>query len=486
GHSPTLANLGTKTLKLPDFRERHVSVYNLGRDESRVYLTDTDPMAPVEEEPAVPVQDSSPEPAQAQAAAPAPASEPTSAPASAPAVAEDSAPAPAPTAGGPSGADVADLPFKASDAIAVLLAYSTKIRPEQIGQTDTTDTLTNGVSSRRNQLLMDISSELGVASVDGAAEASMTDLSALVNKVAPNYRPFGPVLSDIVRERIRDLFGPSGLKLQQVEQRVSDVWQLGAGWVSATVASLVLDTREGASSRGGDLALLPTEAVSTVPAANALIDQAVQQVAQRHGVTVSMPSAGGAAGGAVVDSAALDAFAAQVTGSEGVLASTARFLLDKLGLKPPVVQPGENEDAAVVAAVDAELGSDWPEQVAPRFEASRAVLFDDRWASAREDLAHIYHEHDDDRSRLSFVGAGREVHDQAVWYAEQARKRGEQDLARVFSGIADQAMTPADSDQTAARFAKDVAVVTGVAPKSIAGSLTAGLLEGGATVIAVC
>ena len=484
GHSPTLANLGTKTLKLPDFRERHVSVYNLGRDESRVYLTDTDPMAPVEEETAVPVQDSSPEPA--QAAAPAPASEPTPAPASAPAVAEDSAPAPASTAGGPSGADVADLPFKASDAIAVLLAYSTKIRPEQIGQTDTTDTLTNGVSSRRNQLLMDISSELGVASVDGAAEASMTDLSALVNKVAPNYRPFGPVLSDIVRERIRDLFGPSGLKLQQVEQRVSGVWQLGAGWVSATVASLVLDTRVGASSRGGDLALLPTEAVSTVPAANALIDQAVQQVAQRHGVTVSMPSAGGAAGGAVVDSAALDAFAAQVTGSEGVLASTARFLLDKLGLEPPTVQPGENEDAAVVAAVDAELGSDWPEQVAPRFEASRAVLFDDRWASAREDLAHIYHEHDDDRSRLSFVGAGREVHDQAVWYAEQAGKRGEQDLARVFSGIADQAMTPADSDQTAARFAKDVAVVTGVAPKSIAGSLTAGLLEGGATVIAVC
>ena len=50
----------------------------------------------------------------------------------------------------------------------MLLAYSAKVRPDQIGDSDTTDTLTNGVSSRRNQLLMDISSELGVASVDGA------------------------------------------------------------------------------------------------------------------------------------------------------------------------------------------------------------------------------------------------------------------------------------------------------------------------------
>ena len=32
----------------------------------------------------------------------------------------------------------------------------------------------------------------------------------------------------------------------------------------------------------------------------------------------------GAAGGGVVDSAALDAYAAQVTGADGVLASTAR------------------------------------------------------------------------------------------------------------------------------------------------------------------
>ena len=109
-------------------------------------------------------------------------------PAAAPAaVAEVPVAAASAPAGAPSGAAVADIAFKASDAIATLLAYSAKVRPDQIGESDTTDTLTNGVSSRRNQLLMDISSELGVASVDGAAEATVKALSALVNKVAPNY-----------------------------------------------------------------------------------------------------------------------------------------------------------------------------------------------------------------------------------------------------------------------------------------------------------
>ena len=140
------------------------------------------------------------------------------------------------------------------------------------------------MSSRRNQLLMDISSELGVASVDGAAEATVKALSALVNKVAPNYKAFGPVLSDIVRDRVRGMFGAAGVKLGQITKRVTDTWQLGEGWASHVVAALVLETREGASSRGGDLASLSTDAASNATAANALIDAAVQKVAADKGI----------------------------------------------------------------------------------------------------------------------------------------------------------------------------------------------------------
>ncbi len=70
---------------------------------------------------------------------------------------------------------------------------------------------------------------------------------------------------------------------------------------------------------------------------------------------MALPSAGGAAGGAVVDSAALDAFAEKVTGSNGVLAATARFVLNELGVAAPAPEESEDENAAVVAAVEAEL-----------------------------------------------------------------------------------------------------------------------------------
>ena len=471
GNAPTLANLGAKTLRLPQFSGRDVTVYNIGRDEGRVYMTDSDSL--VAETDDEPIEQSAPAAAPAaQAAAPAAPVAQAAAPAAA---------APAAPAGAPSGAAVADIPFKASDAIGMLLAYSAKVRPDQIGDSDTTDTLTNGVSSRRNQLLMDISSELGVASVDGAAEATVNALSALVNKVAPNYKAFGPVLSDIVRDRVRGLFGAAGVKLGQITKRVTDTWQLGEGWASHVVAALVLETREGASSRGGDLASLSTDAASNAAAANALIDAAVQKVASDKGVAVAMPSAGGAAGGAVVDSAALDAFAAKVTGADGVLASTAKFVLNQLGVTAPVTEDGVDENAAVVAAVESELGSDWPKQVEPRFDARKAILFDDRWASAREDLARAYYDGNASVLSGSFVGLGKAVAAEAMWYAD---KVDDAELKAAYQRVAAEALESVSEDAASSRFAGDVAVVTGVAPNSIAAQVVNGLLAGGATVVA--
>ena len=476
GNSPTLANLGSKTLRLPDFSGCDVTVYNVGRDEGRVYMTDSDSLVP----------DDEPEETEtaAPAAAPAPAAPAAAAPAAAPAVVAAPSAAQVGSAVAELGSAVSgpvdDLPFKASDAIGVLMAYSTKIRLDQIGANDTTDTLTNGVSSRRNQLLMDISSELGVASVDGAAEATLTQLAQLVNKVAPNYKAFGPVLSDAIRDRLRALFGAAGVKPAHIRERVTNVWQLGEGWVAAVTATLLLDTREGASSRGGDLAKLPTGAAANAAAADQLIDDAVTLVGQTKGVAVSKPSAGGAAGGAVVDSAALDAFAEKVTGANGVLASTARYVLNELGVTAPAAEPGEDENVAVVAAVDAELGSDWPKQVEPRFDSRKAILFDDRWASAREDLARLFYNGDQSVESLSFVGAGKDVADQAKWFASKSHGR----LADIFDRIATEALESVADVPDASRFANDIAVVTGVAPNSIAAQVVNGLLAGGATVIA--
>ena len=480
GNAPTLANLGAKTLRLPEFAGNDTVVYNVGRDEGRVYMTDTDSLVSDDEpeETAAPVETA---PAGGSAVAKLGSSAAADAAPAAVAAPAPAAPVSAAPTGAPSGAAVADLPFKASDGIGVLMAYAAKVRLDQISSNDTTDTLTNGVSSRRNQLLMDISSELGVASVDGAAEATLDKLAQIVNKAAPNYKPFGAVLSEALRDRLRSLFGAAGVKQQYIRDRVANVWQLGEGWVASVLAALLLDTREGSSSRGGDLAKLPTAAVQNKPEADKLIDAAVEVVAQLKGVAVALPSAGGAAGGAVVDSAALDAFAEKVTGSNGVLAATARFVLNELGVAAPAPEESEDENAAVVAAVEAELGSDWPKQVAPRFDANKAILFDDRWASAREDLARAYYDNDPAALNGSFIGLGKTIAAEAQWFAD---KSNNDELKAAFQKAASEALESVTSDKNASRYANDIAIVTGVSPNSIAAQVVEGLLAGGATVVA--
>ena len=466
GAAPTLANLAARTLLAPEFALSRVVVFNVQRDESRVYATD---VAVIEDEDD---EEITPE---------APAAEAAPAPAPAAPVAE-AAPAPAPVAatGGPSGADVADLPFTASSAIRALLALSAKIRIDEVGATDTTESLTNGVSSRRNQLLMDMSSELGLNSIDGAGEADVATLSATVDKAAKGYKPFGPVLAEAVKERTRKLFGAAGVKANRIAERVTGTWQLGAGWAQHVTAEIVLGTREGASTRDGDLATLPLDAPTNAAGVDALIDAAVAAVAAREGIAVSLPSAGGSAGGGVVDSAALDAYAASVTGEDGVLAKTARTILSELGLNAPA-PTGEDssDDARVIDAVAAELGSGWVDLVEPRFDAARAVLLDDRWASAREDVARYVAE-GTLAEGASFVGTGRAVAEQASYWANRLRTEGDHERAARLEQIASDALASSED----LPYANDVAVVTGMTPASIGGAVVGGLLAGGATVIA--
>ena len=175
---------------------------------------------------------------------------------------------------------------------------------------------------------------------------------------SPGYKAFGPVLSEAVRTGLARILGPSGVRASRIAERVTGTWGLGEGWVSHVTAAIMLGTREGASMRGEDLASLGSSAPLTSAAAvDALIDAAVKAVAADHGVSVAMPSAGGGAGGAVVDSAALDALAASVTGPDGALATTARTLLDALGLSERITVPADaGDEAAATRAAIAAVG----------------------------------------------------------------------------------------------------------------------------------
>ncbi|MGA9870900.1 MAG: beta-ketoacyl synthase N-terminal-like domain-containing protein, partial [Rhodococcus sp. (in: high G+C Gram-positive bacteria)] len=195
-------------------------------------------------------------------------------------------------------------------------------------------------------------------------------------------------------------------------------------------------------------------------------------------VAVSLPSAGGGGGG-TVDAAALGEFTENITGRSGVLASAARLVLEQLGFADaPNALTVENPDAALVDLVAAELGSDWPRLVAPAFDARKAVLIDDRWATAREDLARLWLGTAGNLAVESFAGAGNAVATQAQWWKAKADTEGKTLLAETYGRIASSA---AASDEKG-EWSDEVAVITGGSKGSIAASVAAKLLGGGATV----
>ncbi|MFG1932572.1 fatty acid synthase subunit beta domain-containing protein [Mycobacterium sp. NPDC048908] len=456
--APTVAGLAANTLKLPEYSHNTTEVLNSERDAAVLFATDTDPEPEVDEdEAAAPVT---------EAAAPVEAATP--------------APAPAAPSGGPRPDDIG---YDAADATMALIALSAKMRIDQIEPLDSIESITDGASSRRNQLLVDLGSELNLGAIDGAAEADLAGLKGQVTKLARTYKPFGPVLSDAINDQLRTVLGPSGKRPGYIGERVKKTWELGEGWVKHVTVEVALGTREGSSVRGGELGGLHDGALADAATVDKVIDAAVLAVGARQGVSVSLPSAAGGGGG-VVDSAALGEFAEQVTGRNGVLASAARLILGQLGLDTPVPVP-EATDAELIDLVTAELGSDWPRLVAPTFDGRKAVVFDDRWASAREDLAKLWvlddSEIDAEWERLStrFEGAGNVVGTQATWWQGKALAAGRNVHASLYGRAAAGAENPGKG-----RYTDEVAVVTGASKGSIAASVVAQLLDGGATVIA--
>ncbi len=462
--APTVAGLATNTLKLPEFAYSTVQVLNVERDADVLFASDADPDEDPAEAEDLPVEAA---PAEPVAVTPEPA-----------AVAP---PAPAAPAGAPR---PDDIPFDAADATLALIALSAKMRIDQIEPLDSIESITDGASSRRNQLLVDLGSELDLGAIDGAAEADLTALRGQVSKLARTYKPFGPVLSDAVNDQLRSALGPSGKRPGAVAERVSKTWELGPGWAKHVTVELALGAREGSSVRGGPLGGLTDGPLSDVAAVDKAIDAAVAAVAARRGIAVALPSAGAPAGGAV-DSAALTEFAETVTGRDGVLASAARMVLGQLGFDAATSTPAAIADTELIDLVTAELGADWPRLVAPSFDARKAVLLDDRWASAREDLVTLWLTEEDDveadLARLSerFEGAGHVVSTQAEWWRGRALAEGRLVHASLYERIATGARNPAPGP-----YADEVAVVTGASNGSIAAAVAARLLAGGACVIA--
>lgn len=447
--APTVANLAASTEKLADFLAAGAQICNSERDFAALVGEDEDPpvAADLEDDTAQPEPQAS-----------------TSAPA-----APVAPPAPTPMR---SSEPVADLTVDAADATRLLIALWTKIRPDQLAPGDSIESLCDGASSRRNQLLIDLGAELGLSAIDGAADAELATLTTTVTTLAPRYRPWGSVLGAALGDVLKKALGPIGQRPAAIGQRVSQHWGLGEGWGHLVQASVALSLREGDSVRGGELG---GSKLSTTADLDALVDTQVEALAGRLGVTVSAASA---VGDDAVDPAAGAALLEQITGTDGVLAGVARDLLDRLGVvEAPSADVAEDLAAAQeeLAHVHAELGTAWVQATQPCFEERRAVVLDDWWALARTTLADVASGQDGDVAPDRYAGLGPAVAAQARWWSTRA---ADPQAAAALAEIAVRA-----TDQARPEYADDVAVVTGASPGSIAASVVARLLGGGATVI---
>ncbi|OFO95615.1 type I polyketide synthase [Corynebacterium sp. HMSC034H07] len=447
GAAPTLTNMLGQTLRLPQYAgSTGIEVLNYERDRGRVFAEDAEP-----------VPDSAAEVAAQPDAAETEPAESESRQAVDRAHREDSVHAPREEAP----AAVTDRPLSVHQALEMLIGLWTKVRPDQMAATDSIETLVEGVSSRRNQLLVDLGVEFGVSAIENAADAPLPQLAESVAQRAPGYATFGEVLREQVAQALNRLTGPAGKKPSYVAERVSSTWGLGPGWVDRATVQLVLGTREGSSLRGGDLASLPMTAVASAAELDALIDAAVSAAGEREGV--SLHKAVAATPHETVDPEAVRTYTERL---EAALEDSARAALAALGREEaPTEQVEDTVHTELEQLVAAELGPDWQQRVAPAFDARKAVLLDDRWASAREDIARAAAAGEAE-PELDVLGAGEEV-------ALLAEHFGYEDLVR-------DARTPADG----LLFADQVAVVTGGSPGSIAAELIGGLLAEGATVIA--
>ena len=265
-----------------------------------------------------------------------------------------------------SAAPLADRPVDAGDALEFVLALQARVRLDQLDPSESVDELFQGVSSRRNQVLIDLGREFGLSGAEGVQRQTIGELVKSLREQGAAYRFPGPYLKDALA---------TGLTRAGVPR--TDLG-LPPGLTDHVFARVALDTRPGPSARGGDLARLS--------AGPDVLDRALALTSTDLKVPLARPAAPElvAAPVAVANPALEDA-----------LLDSARTLADALGR--PFAPPGEplldtDPDKDRLAVLDAELGAERATEIAPQFDARRHVRFASAWASARWDLVTAYHD----------------------------------------------------------------------------------------------
>jgi fatty acid synthase len=417
---------------------------------------------------------------------------------------------------------VADRSLGAGDALRLVLAIQARVRLDQLDEDEMLDELFQGVSSRRNQVLVDLGRELELAGTEGVLDLPLRRLADEVATRSPRYRFPGTYLRDTISAGLNRALGPAGLSRRDALGHLSTTWGLGPGLAEQVLVTVAMETRPAASARGGPLGRRGDDLPTTPAAGRQLLDQAVGWMSAATGLDLRPAST---ASEGAVDEATVRKAGERL---ESALVGAARHVLD--ALDPQDAAPAERADgdADRLAVLDRELGSDRAEQVAGRFDARRNVHFASIGAMARADLVALFHdavarrrpdaELAAEADRIAIHAGDPAFAANVAWFRRQSLAADRPDVAALLDTLASARRTPllplavrptvelsdtgepiavetpvaasritdlvGDIPDATPDFSGEVALVTGASPGSIAGEIVRHLLRGGATVIA--
>ncbi len=359
-----------------------------------------------------------------------------------------------PAPGGDSTASsLPEHPVSTEEALLTLIALQAKVRPEQIQKTESIDDILGGVSSKRNQLLIDLKEEFKVEALDGANEKPVGELAEELAKRASSYRFPGAYLGAALERRLYELLGPAGWDAQRVAEYWGKKYGFSESIVQTGMRLLLLETRSGDSVRGGPLGQLPSAPLTDNSSVEKFLDGAAKLVGTFLGVQVR-PIASGGGKAAIVDATALRELEEKLLGPDGIITEAAEKLLrhsenaersEKLSREFRELKEQLRQKEEELSHWKGELGEEFQKLTAPKFDPKKAVSFTSQWAFLQRDLAQVFFELSEGKTsegdlflklrQLAHWRSDSRLQKAVRWFADRATERSRPDIARLLQGI---------------------------------------------------
>ncbi|KAF5382044.1 hypothetical protein D9615_004428 [Tricholomella constricta] len=361
GPSPTLTGMATRTLKAKyetsdDSVGRTRTIFCHAKNVKEIYYQ-------YEDEPEAPEAASS-EPAVISVVAPA----------------QPAAAAPVAAPAGPA-ASIEDVPIKAIDILAVIVAQKLKKRVDEVPLSKSIKDLVGGKSTLQNEILGDLQQEFASAPEKGEelpleelAGGLSTGFSGTLGKYSTG------LISRIIGGKM-----PGGFNVSAMKAHLAKAWGLGPSRADGVL--LLATTFE------------PAKRLASEGEAKAWLDGIVSIYAQRSGISLSAPGAAATGGGAAGPTINSEEFLKFQTDQEKFAAQHVELYMRYLGRDSRAGEIAFDKEKATSASLQAKLdgitkehGDAYIEGIQPRFDPLKARHFDSSWNWVRQDALLMYYD----------------------------------------------------------------------------------------------